>query len=149
MTACARNSASTPTAPPPAIGWSATRRARFDGPLGTEFIAAIRDRYPALANASLTRIADHMAAYDPDQLAGVISLIKGKLFERLVALHENADGDEWQAVLHTDESFPGSDIELVNEATGEVLAISLKATASPAWIETALVGYPDIPPADH
>ena len=52
---------------------------------------------------------------------------------------------ESQAVMLTDDSFPGSDIELVNEATGEVLAISLKATASPAWIETALVRYPDSP----
>ena len=52
---------------------------------------------------------------------------------------------EWQAVLHTDESFPGSDIDLVNEATRDVLAIFLKATASPAWIKTALVRYPDIP----
>ena len=46
-----------------------------------------------------------------------------------MALHENADSDEWQAVLNTDESFPGSDIELVNEATGEVLAISLEVAA--------------------
>ncbi len=106
------------------MAWLLTARdfARFEGPLGTEFIAAISDRYPDLAEASLARIADQMAAYDPDQLAGVISLIKGKLFERLVALHENADGDGWQAVLHEDESFPGSDIDLVNEATGEVQA---------------------------
>ena len=129
-----------------AMAWLLARDfARFDGPLGTEFIAAIRDRYPDLAEASLTQIADHMAVYDPDQLAGVISLIKGKLFERLVALHENADGDGWQAVLHEDESFPGSDIELVNEATGEVVAISLKATGRPDYIEEALLRYPDIP----
>lgn len=57
--------------------------------------------------------------------------------------HRDSSGD-WQAVLRTNESFPGSDIDLVNEATGEVLAIALKATASPAWIEIALVRYPDI-----
>lgn len=119
--------------------------AHFDGPLGREFLGAIRDRFPTLANASLEQIADHMARYDPDQLAGVISLIKGKLFERLVAVHENADGDAWRAVLHEDESFPGSDIELVDEETGEILAISLKATDYPGYIEAALLRYPDIP----
>ena len=118
---------------------------RFAGPLGQEFLGAIRDRFPHLADASLAQMADQMARYDPDQLAGVISLIQGKLFERLVARHENADGDAWRAVLHGDEQFPGSDIELVNVETGEALAISLKATGSPDYIEAALLRYPEIP----
>jgi hypothetical protein len=77
-----------------AMAWLLAREFdRLDGPLGREFIGAIRDRYPDLAQASLDQIADHMARYDADQLAGVVSMIKGKLFERLVALHENTDAD--------------------------------------------------------
>ncbi len=103
-----------------AMAWLLAREFdRLDGPLGREFIGAIRDRYPDLAQASLGEIADHMAQYDADQLAGVVNMIKGKLFERLVALHENTDADEWRAVLH--------------------------ATSSPAYIEHSLLRYPDIP----
>lgn len=47
--------------------------------------------------------------------------------------------------MHKDESFPGSDLELVNETTGEVMAISLKASGSPDYLEEALLRYPDIP----
>lgn len=119
--------------------------ASFEGPLGREFIGAIRDRYPDLGDASLSQIAEHMSQYDPDQMAGVVNMVKGKLFERLVALTENTDGDEWRAALHTDESFPGSDLVFMDETTGDSIEVSLKATDSPSYIEHALLRYPDIP----
>lgn len=129
-----------------AMAWLIAREfERFDGPLGQEFIGAIRDRYPDLADASLEQIADRMSHYDPDQLAGVINMIKGRLFERLVVLHENADGDAWVAVLREDQSYPGSDITLSNQETGEIIEISLKTTESASYVETALMRYPDIP----
>ncbi|MCL4688612.1 MAG: hypothetical protein KJ007_08575 [Burkholderiales bacterium] len=121
------------------------RVAELEGPVGREFIQAIRDRFLELREASLEQIADHMATYDAAEMAGVISLVKGKLFERLVALHENQDDDAWRAVLHQDESYPGSDITLVNDDTGEVMELSLKATDSTAYVEEALLRYPDIP----
>jgi hypothetical protein len=129
-----------------AMAWLLAREfERFDGPVGQEFIGAIRDRYPDLANASLDQIADRMAEYDPDQLAGVIQMIKGRLFERLVVQHENADGDAWRAVIQEDQSYPGSDITLINEDTGEIVEVSLKATYSTGYIESALQHYPDDP----
>jgi hypothetical protein len=118
---------------------------RLQGPLGQEFVAAIRDRFPELRDASLDEIAAHMREYTPEQMAGVLSLIKGKLFERLVARYENADGDSWRAVLHTDESYPGSDIVFIDEETGRSLEVSLKATDDPSYVEAALLKYPDIP----
>ena len=123
----------------------AGRGAELEGPMGREFIGAIRDRYPELGDASLTEIAEHMRGYGPEEMAGVISLVKGKLFERLVTLHENQDGDAWRAAMHDDESFPGSDITLTNQETGESIEISLKATDSPAYVEGALLRYPDTP----
>lgn len=121
------------------------RAAELEGPVGREFIQAIRDRFPQLEGASVQEIADHMATYDAAQMAGVINEVKGKLFERLVVHYENQDDDAWRAALHHDESFPGSDITLTNEATGEVMEISLKATDSEAYVEEALLRYPDIP----
>lgn len=129
-----------------AMAWLLGREfERFDGPIGQEFIAAIRDRYPDLATASLDQIAEKMASYSPEQLAGVEWMIKGRLFERLQIAHENADGDAWIAVSHADQSFPGSDITLINEETGEVIEVSLKATDSASYIESALLRYPDTP----
>jgi hypothetical protein len=118
---------------------------RLEGPLGREFIGAIRDRYPDLADASVDEIADHMRQYSGEQLVGVTNLIKGKLFERLVARYENQDNDAWKAYLHEDESYPGSDLTLRNEDTGDVLEISLKASDDPSYIEHALARYPDVP----
>jgi hypothetical protein len=74
-----------------------------------------------------------------------VNQVKGKLFERLVARYENGDSDAWHAVLHDDESFPGSDIVFVNADTGEQIEISLKATDSVAYLESALARYPDFP----
>ena len=91
------------------------------------------------------QITEHMSSYEPEQLFGVINLIKGKLFERLVVLHVNEAGNEWRARLHEDESYPGSDVILVNEETEEIIELSLKATDSSSYVEDALMKYPDIP----
>ena len=115
------------------------------GPIGQEFLHSIRDRYPDLAEASTPEIASFMSNYDAEQLAGVINMVKGRLFERLVTKYENADGDEWVSHLHDDQSYPGSDILLSNMNTGEQIEVSLKATNSSEYIEAALLKYPEIP----
>lgn len=117
----------------------------LEGPIGQEFLQSIRDRYPDLAEASTAEIAGVMSNYDAEQLAGAISMLKGRLFERLVTKYENADGDEWVSHLHDDQSYPGSDILLSNLSTGEQLEVSLKATNSSDYIEAALLKYPDTP----
>ncbi len=120
----------------------------LDGPLGEVFLQAVRDRWADLGpDASPGEIAEFMQrqAYSHEQLDGVVNVIKGKMFEHLVAVYENVDGDEWAARLHDDESFPGSDVTLTNLVSGQEIEVSLKATADPALIENALVRYPDIP----
>ena len=37
------------------------------------------------------------------------------MFEIMATKQENLDGDQWKAKMHTDESFPGSDIILTNQ----------------------------------
>ena len=118
----------------------------LDGPLGDIFVQSIRDRWSSeLSDASVEEIADFMVRYNDDQLVGVMNVIKGKMFEHLIAIHENADGNEWVADLHEDERYPGSDIVFTNIETGDSIEVSLKAVENPSIIEQALVKYPDIP----
>ena len=120
--------------------------AKLNGPLGDVFLQSIRDRWSReLSDASIEDIAEYMTRYDADQMVGVMNVIKGKMFEHLVAKYENADGDEWGASLHDDESYAGSDIVFMNLETGETIEVSLKAVSDENIIEHALRKYPDIP----
>ena len=121
------------------------RHHHLESPLAGEFIEAIRDRYPNLRDASAEAIAQHMDQYSADQMVGVISLIKGRLFERLVARHENQDSDEWRAVLHDDQNYPGSDLIFENAETGETVEVSLKSTDDLGYLEESLLKYPEFP----
>jgi hypothetical protein len=122
---------------------------KLEGPLGDIFMRAIRLRWSAQfeENATFQEIAETFSEYDSDQIAGVINTIKGKMFEIMVTDQENSDGDVWHAQMHTDESFPGSDIVFTNVETAEQVEVSLKAVAgnNTQIIENALVKYPDIP----
>jgi hypothetical protein len=121
---------------------------KLQGPLGQEFIEAIRLRWSNQIedNFTLEDIADRFREYDTEQLVGVINTIKGKMFEIIVTNSENIDNDIWKAKMHEDESFPGSDIIFTNE-NGETLEVSLKAVDenSTQIIEQALSKYPNLP----
>ena len=122
---------------------------KLEGPLGENFIKAIRLRWSSQFNedTSIEEIAARFQDYSPEQMEGAINTIKGKMFEIMVTEQQNLDGDQWSAVMHTDESFPGSDIIFINEATGEHLEVSLKAASidNTSIIEEALSKYPDTP----
>ena len=122
---------------------------KLEGPLGDSFIQAIRLRWSAQfpPDATVEDIADRFREYDTDQLDGVINTIKGKMFEIMATKQENLDGDQWKAKMHTDKSFPGSNIILTNEETNQQIEISLKAVSqdNTEIIERALAKYPDLP----
>ena len=114
---------------------------KLNGPMGKMFIDSIRDQFKGLSNSSLEEISQHMQQYSPEQMVGVISNIKGKLFERMVVHHENNDGDEWKAELVDDPYNPGYDIILTNEITRQEIFVSLKATDTKSYVESALDKY--------
>ena len=122
---------------------------KLQGPLGETFIEAVRLRWSSQfdENTSIEEIADKFREYDADQIDGVINTVKGKMFEIMVTEQENFDGDNWVAKMHTDETFPGSDIVFTNIDTGESIDVSLKAASASntGIIEHALARYPDIP----
>jgi hypothetical protein len=114
---------------------------RLNGPMGQMFINSIRDQFKGLSNSTLEEISQHMQQYSPEQMVGVISSIKGKLFERMVVHHENIDSDEWKAELAEDPYNPGYDIILTNEITQQEIFVSLKATDTKNYVESALDKY--------
>ena len=122
---------------------------KLEGPVGEKFIEAIRLRWSAQFSEATTldEIAERFNDYEPEQIEGAINTIKGKMFELMVEDKEQNDGDQWTAELHTNESFPGSDIVLTNIQTNETVEISLKAVSSDNSdiIEKALLKYPDTP----
>lgn len=122
---------------------------KLNGPLSEAFLDAIRLRWSSQLgeDATVEEIADRFREYDAESLEGALNTIKGKMFEIMVTNIENNDNDAWQATMHEDESFPGSDIVFNNTETGEQLEVSLKATGAgdTSIIEHALDKYPDLP----
>ncbi len=125
------------------------RYEKLQGPLGEVFLEAIRLRWSKQLpqNASVSDMAELFSRYDEESLKGALSVIKGKMFEIMVANAENEDNDEWVAKMHEDESYPGSDIIFTDTESGRSLEVSLKALdeKSSFVIEDALKKYPDIP----
>lgn len=122
---------------------------KLSGPLGEAFLDAIRLRWSAQLgeDATIEEIADRFREYNVESLEGAVNIIKGKMFEIMVTNTENSDNDVWEARMHEDESFPGSDIVFTNSDTGEQLEVSLKATGASdtSIIEHALSTYPELP----
>ncbi len=122
---------------------------QLEGPMGKAFLQAIRLRWSSQfgPDASVEEIAARFQDYDTDALLGATNTIKGKMFEILVTDTENSNDDEWTAHMHTDETYPGSDIVFTNPETGQQLDVSLKAikVQNRDIIEEALLKYPDIP----
>lgn len=63
-------------------------------------------------DATVDEIAERFREYTQEQLEGAINTIKGKMFEIMVTNAENSDNDAWQAQMHEDESYPGSESSL-------------------------------------
>lgn len=122
------------------------RYEELDGPMGKVFIESIRRGFSnKLGDATLDEMRDYFSDKTPEQLKGAVNLVKGEMFEHLVENMENADGDDWTAILHDARNVPGSDIVFTNIETGQQIEVSLKSTDMPNTIEKALEKYPDIP----
>ena len=100
-------------------------------------------------------LAERFAGLDPDnaaQLTGFMSNWRGKYFEVLVRDELNANGqvgdlvlsDGQSALLATDLSQPGWDLQIVSDTGVTVTEIQLKATDSVSYVKSALERYPDV-----
>jgi hypothetical protein len=109
-----------------------------------EILEAYSSAYPDLAEKeSLDAVVNRMSE---EELSGIVSGIKGKLFEQRYIEYLN-DGnlpDGYEAILADSPTNPGWDIAILDENGKLDDVLQLKATESLDYIKDALVRYPDI-----
>lgn len=100
--------------------------------------------YPDLsATTSLSSVIENA---DPEQAAGYINAIKGKLFElRYIEYLNNGNLPEgYTAKLAESATNPGWDLQITDKFGGTADILQLKATESVAYVNDALIKYPNI-----
>jgi len=117
----------------------------LDTPQSQLVLDAIRRSTNELGDqATVQEIADYVQRYDDEQMPGFVNNIKGIYHELAYANAENADGDSVHAVLFEDTNHPDSDVMLINEDTGHIEYVQLKATDSMQYVTEAMAKNPDI-----
>lgn len=109
-------------------------------------LQALRISSPTkLANANADELAEYLRGMssDPQRVGGLLSAVKGKYHELLLAREENSDGDEVSADLAEELNTPGYDIEFFVD--GHVIdRVQVKAVSSREQVLEHLEKYPDI-----
>ena len=105
---------------------------------------AYKAAYPIKSQTDNLR--DIIEDADDTELAGLISGIKGKLFEMRYVdfLNDGHLPDGYEAVLAESATNPGWDIAILDNNGIAVNELQMKATESVDYIKTALERYPDI-----
>ena len=109
-----------------------------------EIEEAYKVAYPIKSQTDNLR--DIIEDADDTELAGLISGIKGKLFEMRYVdfLNDGHLPDGYEAVLAESATNPGWDIAILDNNGITVNELQMKATDSVDYIKTALERYPDI-----
>jgi hypothetical protein len=97
-------------------------------------LEALRRSRNDLDGASEEKLIEYVSSLSDSQLDGVINNVKGMYHELLFTAAENSDGDEYSAFLFEETNYPGADVILTNEITGETEAVQLKATQYRSYI---------------
>jgi hypothetical protein len=112
--------------------------------LPEDIISAYEKAYPDLA--AETPLKDALSSMDDGELQGLVSGIKGKLFEIKYVDYLN-DGelpDGYVAKLAESATQPGWDIEITGPHGEVAQLLQAKATDSISYVQEALEKYPDI-----
>lgn len=106
-------------------------------------LAAIRRAIPALDESSTSEIGDYLAGLSDDQLAGLVSNVKGVLHELEFVAIENSDGDQVYAALFTETNHADFDVLLLDAETGDSYDLQLKATNSEGYVQDWIDAHPE------
>lgn len=100
--------------------------------------------YPGLTQTE--SFADAVSRMSGDELVGLVSSVKGKLFELELIEHLNKGGlpDGYHASLAESATQPGWDIQITDPNGQLSELLQAKATESAAYVKEALDRYPDI-----
>lgn len=99
-------------------------------------LAALRRSATKFENASLEEIGEILNSYDDDQIPGLVNNVKGILFELEFVEIENNDGDSIFAYQFEQTNYPTYDVQLIDEQTGDIEEIQLKATDSASYVKS-------------
>ena len=98
-------------------------------------LAALRRSAKKFEDASLEEIGEILNSYDESQIPGLVNNVKGILFELEFVEIENNDGDSIFAYQFEQTNYPTYDIQLIDEQTGAIEEIQLKATSSASYVK--------------
>ena len=100
--------------------------------------------YPNLVQTE--SFSDAVARMSSDELLGLVSGVKGKLFELELVDHLNSGGlpDGYYAEMADSATQPGWDIRVLDEHGQVSELLQAKATESAQYVQEALQRYPDI-----
>lgn len=100
--------------------------------------------HPGLAQTET--FSDAVARMSSDGLVGLVSSVKGKLFELELVDHLNSGGlpDGYHAEIAGSATQPGWDIRVLDENGQVSELLQTKATESAQYVQEALKRYPDI-----
>ncbi len=99
-------------------------------------LAALRRSAKKFEDASVEEIGEILNSYDDNQIPGLVNNVKGILFELEFVEIENSDGDSIFAYQFEQTNYPTYDVQLIDEQTGEIAEIQLKATNSASYVKS-------------
>ena len=88
-------------------------------------------------------LKEYLRSMSDEQLVGVAANVKGILHEMEFVRMENADGDQFSAVLFPETNYKDYDVVVTDALTDNVVHIQLKATDNIAYVEEWLATHPD------
>lgn len=94
-------------------------------------------------NLSVSDTASRLSTYDEAQIGGLVNNVKGILHEMEFQRLENEDGDSVVAALFPDTNHRTVDVQLLDERTGGVWEVQLKATDDATAISYWIDSNPD------
>ena len=105
-------------------------------------LAALRRSNTVLENAPLPEVQGYLRGLDEDQIPGLVSNVKGILHEMEFVRVENEDGDSVYASFFDAANHPDTDVQFIDESTGETWEAQLKATDDTSYVADWIDRHP-------
>lgn len=105
-------------------------------------LAALRRSNSALESAPLPEVQGYLRGLDEDQIPGLVSNVKGILQEMEFVRVENEDGDSVYASFFDATNHPDTDVQFIDESTGETWEAQLKATDDASYVTDWIDRHP-------
>lgn len=105
-------------------------------------LAAMRRSTETLRDATPAEMGEYLRGLDEEAVPGVVSNVKGILHEMDFVAVENDDGDSVYASIFPETNHPGTDVQFVDRASGEVWEAQLKATGNASYVQDWVDAHP-------